>query len=106
VEVDTNRYSVPTDRAMSQMRVKLYPFEIKIYRPDEKEAVAVHPRCYGHQQDILEPLHYLPLLAQRPGALNHAKPIRRWRSSWPEAYEQPGLSHKKPMHYGIAFRTS
>lgn len=88
VEVDTNRYSVPTDRATSEMRVKLYPFEIKIYRPDEKEAVAVHPRCYGLKQDILEPLHYLPLLAQRPGALKHAKPIRQWRSNWPEAYEK------------------
>jgi transposase len=88
IVVETNRYSVPTDQAVSQMRVKLYPFEIKLYRPDEKEAVAVHPRCYGHQQDILEPLHYLPLLAQRPGAFNHAKPIRQWRSNWPAVYEQ------------------
>lgn len=88
VEVDTNRYSVPTDRATPEMRVKLYPFEIKIYRPDEPKAVAVHPRCYGLKQDILEPLHYLPLLVQRPGALNHAKPIRQWRSNWPQAYEK------------------
>jgi hypothetical protein len=27
VEVETNRYSVPTDRAMPNLRVKLYPFE-------------------------------------------------------------------------------
>jgi len=45
--IDTNRYSVPTDRATAQMRVKLYPFQIKIYRPDEPEAVAVHPRREG-----------------------------------------------------------
>ena len=103
VEVDTNRYSVPTDRATSQMWVKLYPFEIKIYRPDEKEAVAVHPRCYGHHQDILEPLHYLPLLAQRPGALNHAKPIRQWRSSWPAVYEQllAELERRQPDGAGV-----
>jgi hypothetical protein len=88
VEVETNRYSVPTDRATSQMRVKLYPFEIKIYRLDQSEVVAVHQRCYGLKQDILEPLHYLPLLVQRPGAINHAKPIRQWRSNWPQAYEQ------------------
>jgi hypothetical protein len=88
---------------MSEMRVKLYPFEIKIYRPDEPEAVAVHPRCYGHQQDILEPLHYLPLLAQRPGALNHAKPIRQWRSSWPEVYEQllSELQRRQPDGAGV-----
>jgi len=83
-----NGYSVPTGQATAQMRVKLYPFQIKIYHPDGPEAVAVHARCYGQQQDILEPLPYLPLLAQRPGALKHAKPIRQWRSSWPVVYEQ------------------
>ena len=88
VEVETNRYSVPADRAVPALRVKLYPFEVKIYRPDESEALAVHPRCYDQQQDILDPLHYLPLLAQRPGALNHAKPIRQWRVSWPADYER------------------
>jgi len=103
VEVDTNRYSVPTDRAAAQMRVKLYPFEIKIYRPDEKEAVAVHPRCYGRGQDILEPLHYLPLLAQRPGAFQYAKPIRQWRLSWPAVYEQllAELQRRQPDGAGV-----
>jgi transposase len=103
VEVETNRYSVPTDRATAQLRVKLYPFEIKIYRPDEPTAVAVHPRCYGQHQDILEPLHYLPLLARRPGALNHAKPIRQWRSSWPAVYEQllAELERRQPDGAGV-----
>ena len=103
IEVETNRYSVPTDRATAQLRVKLYPFEVKIYRPDEKKAVAVHPRCYGHQQDILAPLHYLPLLAQRPGALNHAKPIRQWRSNWPAVYEQllADMQRRQPDGAGV-----
>ena len=112
VEVDTNRYSVPTDRATAQLRVKLYPFEIKIYplqpnlsgRPEEKkEAVAVHPRCYGHHQDVLEPLHYLPLLEQRPGAFKHAKPVRQWRASWPAVYEQllAELQRRQPEGAGV-----
>jgi transposase len=103
IEVETNRYSVPTDRATSQMRVKLYPFEVKIYRSDESEAVAVHQRCYDLRQDILEPLHYLPLLVQRPGAFNHAKPIRQWRSSWPKAYEQllAELQRRHPEGAGV-----
>jgi len=88
VEVETNRYSVPTDRAAMTLRVKLYPFQVKIYRPDEPEAIAVHPRSYGQQQDILDPQHYLPLLAQRPGAFNYARPIRQWRANWPPIYEQ------------------
>ncbi len=103
VEVETNRYSVPTDRAAPQLRVKLYPFQVEIYRSDEKEAVAIHPRCYGRQQDILEPLHYLPLLAQRPGALAHAKPIRQWRASWPAVYEQllAELQRRQPDGPGV-----
>jgi hypothetical protein len=28
------------------------------------------------------------LLHQRPGAFEHALPIRRWRPSWPAVYEQ------------------
>jgi hypothetical protein len=27
-------------------------------------------------------------LEQRPGAFDHAKPIRRWREGWPPAYER------------------
>lgn len=103
VEVETNRYSVPTDRAVKTLRVKLYPFEIKIYRPDEAEAIAVHPRCYGQQQDILAPPHYLPLLAQRPGAFHYARPIRQWRANWPAVYEQllAELQQRQPGSGGI-----
>lgn len=103
VEVETNRYSVPTDRAVADLRVKLYPFEVKIYRLDEKEPLAAHPRCYGHQQDILEPLHYLPLLAQRPGAFQHAKPLRQWRDSWPAVYERllAELQQRQPDGTGV-----
>jgi transposase len=103
VEVETNRYSVPTDRAAAKLRVKLYPFEVKIYRLDEKEAIAVHPRCYGQQQDILDPLHYLPLLEQRPGAFQHAKPVRQWRASWPVVYERllAELQQRQPGGAGV-----
>ena len=103
VEVETNRYSVPTDRAAPTLRVKLYPFEVKIYRSDEPEPLAVHARCYGQQQDILEPVHYLPLLEQRPGAFNHAKPIRQWRATWPAVYERllTELQRRQPGSQGI-----
>ncbi len=103
VVVETNRYSVPTDRAAAQLRIKLYPFKVKIYRPDEKEALAVHPRCYGRQQDIVDPLHYLSLLEQRPGALNHAKPVRQWRANWPAVYERllAELQRRQPEGEGV-----
>ncbi len=88
VVVDTNRYSVPADKAQAKLVAKIYPFAVKIYRLDDKKPIAHHPRCYGHKQDVFDPLHYLPLLQQRPGAFAHAKPIRRWREQWPPIYEQ------------------
>ena len=86
VEYDTNRYSVPADDAYRNLVVKAYPFRIDILHLND--VIASHPRCYGRKQDILDPLHYLPLLEQRPGAFEHAKPIRRWRESWPPVYER------------------
>jgi transposase len=88
VTIDTNRYSVPADKAAKKLRAKLYAFHIEVFRPDDKEPIACHPRCYAQHQDILDPLHYLPLLEQRPGAFNYAKPIRHWRTEWPPVYEQ------------------
>lgn len=86
VVLDTNRYSVPADQAYRNLVIKAYPFRVDILHLNE--VIASHPRCYGREEDILDPLHYLPLLEQRPGAFEHAKPIRRWRKGWPAVYEQ------------------
>ena len=86
VVLDTNRYSVLVDKAYRHLVIKAYPFRVDILHMDE--VIASHPRCYGREQDIFDPLHYLPLLEQRPGAFEHAKPIRRWRKEWPPVYER------------------
>jgi hypothetical protein len=90
VEFETNRYSVPTDKAYRNLVIKAYPFHVDVLYLDD--VIASHSRCYDQAQDVLDPLHYLPLLAQRPGAFEHAKPIRRWRKGWPPVYERL-LSH-------------
>jgi transposase len=86
VEFETNRYSVPSDQAYRNLVLKAYPFRVNVLHL--KKTIASHPRCYGQKQDIFDPLHYLPLLEQRPGAFEHAKPIRRWRKEWPPVYER------------------
>lgn len=86
VVFETNRYSVPVERAHRNLVIKAYPFRIDILHLDE--VIASHPRCYGREREVLDPLHYLPLLEQRPGAFEHAKPIRRWREEWPPVYER------------------
>jgi len=86
VEFETNRYSVPADAGYRNLILKAYPFRVEILHMDK--VIATHPRCYEKHQDVIDPLHYLPLLEKRPGAFQHAKPIRRWRQKWPKAYER------------------
>ena len=86
VEFETNRYSVPAEKGYPNLVLKAYPFRVDILYG--RDVLASHARCYGHNQEIFDPLHYLPLLEQRPGAFEHAKPIRRWRKQWPPVYEQ------------------
>jgi hypothetical protein len=52
------------------------------------ELIATHARCYEQGQDIFDPLHYLALLEQRPGAFAYARPLKEWRKSWPTVYHQ------------------
>lgn len=101
VAFETNRYSVPTDRAYPNLLLKAYPLEVRILRG--AEVLAVHPRSYEQNTDVIDPLHYLPLLEQRPGAFEHAKPLRRWRKQWPPVYEQllEQLRRKWPKGRGI-----
>jgi len=86
VVFETNRYSVPVERARAHLVLKAYPFHIEILHQDS--IIARHPRCYDRETDVFDPLHYLPLLEQRPGAFDHAKPIRRWREHWPLCYKR------------------
>jgi transposase len=81
---ETNRYSVPVNQGGGQLTLRAYPFQVEIL--DREHLLATHPRCYGREQDLFDPLHYLPLLLERPGAFEHAKPIRRWRETWPPSY--------------------
>lgn len=85
VVFETNRYSVPVQLAQKQLVLKAYPFHIEI--ASGNQVIARHERNYGRQQDVLEPLHYLPLLVERPGAFEHAIPMRQWRAQWPPVYE-------------------
>jgi len=83
---ETNRYSVPASQGRATLTLRAFPFQIEIL--NQTEVIARHPRCYGRGQDIFDPLHYLPLLAQRPGAFEYAKPLRQWRATWSPVYEQ------------------
>ncbi len=98
---ETNRYSVPVNRARREVTVKAYPFRVEIW--DGYSLLATHPRCYEREQDLFDPLHYLPLLEQRPGAFDYAKPLKQWRKGWPACYHQvlAQLRDKWPEGRGV-----
>lgn len=101
VDLDTNRYSVPTEHGNDQLVLRAYPFRVDILL--DHEVIATHPRCFDHEQDILNPLHYLTLLEQRPGAFEHAKPLRYWRKHWPKEYDHllEELRTRSPNGHGV-----
>lgn len=101
VTYETNRYSVPVNRARREVTLRAYPFTIEIW--DGMQLLASHPRNYERNQDILDPLHYLPLLEQRPGAFDYAKPLKHWRKDWPICYHQmlATLRQKWPDGQGV-----
>lgn len=101
VVYETNRYSVPYEYRDRQLVLRAFPFRIEVLSLDD--IVAVHQRCFEREQDILDPLHYLPLLVQRPGAFEHAKPLRQWRQRWPESYDRllQRLQEARPEGQGV-----
>lgn len=101
VTYETNRYSVPTKYAGRALVLRAFAFRVEVLFMDQ--VIAEHPRCFRREQDVLDPLHYLALLEQRPGAFDHTKPIRRWRAQWSSAYETllEQLRQKWPEGRGV-----
>ena len=77
VRFDDNDYSVPIEYAHHQVIIKGYVDRVKICHLNK--LIAVHQRCWLKEQQIFEPLHYLPLLERKPGALDHARPLAGWK---------------------------
>jgi hypothetical protein len=102
VVFETNRYSVPVEKARKQLTLRAYPFRVEILH--QNQLIAAHQRSYQRQQDILNPLHYLPLVAERPGAFEHAAPLRQWRSAWPPVYEELLQRLRQQMSHRLAVR--
>ncbi len=76
VRFDTNSYSVPTRYAHRRMTVIGTVDEVRITFEDR--LVARHPRCWGREQPVFDPVHYLALLERKPGGFDFARPLAGW----------------------------
>jgi transposase len=76
VRYKTNDYSVPVAYGHREVWVRGYVDEVVIGCGGE--IVARHPRCYDREDMVFDPVHYLPLLEKKIGALDQAAPLAGW----------------------------
>jgi transposase len=76
VAFDSNRYSVPRLYAFQAVTVKGYVDRVVVVA--RGQMIASHPRCYGRQTLVLDPLHFLVALSRKPAALDCAPVYRDW----------------------------
>jgi hypothetical protein len=81
VRYKTNDYSVPTAFAHQDVIVKAYVTHIDVHCGGEH--IARHPRCWGREDFIYNPLHYLALIEQKAASLDQAAPLDKWLLSPP-----------------------
>lgn len=76
VRYRSNDYSVPTRYGFREVLVKGFVEEVVILTGATE--IARHRRCYGKAELVFDPLHYLALIEQKPGALDQAAPLQGW----------------------------
>ncbi len=77
VRFDTNSYSVPVKYAHRKITVIATVEEVRLAYEDR--LIACHQRCWGKEQYLFNPVHYLALLERKPGGFDHARPLENWR---------------------------
>ncbi|WP_168218901.1 IS21 family transposase [Limnoglobus roseus] len=76
VAFDGNRYSVPRRHAFQAVTVKGFIDRVEVVA--DHQVVAAHVRSYARHERVLNPLHFLVVLEQKPAALDHAPVYRDW----------------------------
>jgi len=76
VRFDGNYYSVPCEYASKHITLRI--FADRVVLAVDGRRVAEHERSFEKRRYILDPIHYLPLLNRKPGALRNGRPFLDW----------------------------
>ena len=76
VRFDNNRYSVAASAVGRAVEVRAYAERIELRQGGRR--VGEHRRCFGRDQTVFDPWHYVPVLARKPGALRNGAPFKDW----------------------------
>jgi transposase len=77
VRYRTNDYSVPVAYGHRDVWIRGYVDQVVIGCGGD--VIARHPRSYDREDMVFDPVHYLPLLERKTGALDQAAPLVGWR---------------------------
>jgi len=88
VRFDNNKYSVSSRAVGRPVEIQAGACPRAGRRPDpwaerivirqDGAIVGEHARCFGRDQTIYDPWHYVPVLARKPGALRNGAPFKDW----------------------------
>jgi len=76
VRFDNNRYSVSAHAVGRPVEIRAYAQRIELRQAGLP--VGDHPRCFGRDQTVFDPWHYVPVLARKPGTLRNGAPFKDW----------------------------
>ncbi|WP_176559567.1 IS21 family transposase [Rubellimicrobium roseum] len=76
VRYRTNDYSVPVAYGHRDVSIRGYVDQVVI--GSGGEVIARHPRSYDREDMVFNPVHYLPLIEKKTGALDQAAPLVDW----------------------------
>jgi hypothetical protein len=76
VRYRTNDYSVPVAYGHRDVWIRGYVDAVMIGCGGQ--VIARHPRCYGREDMVFDPVHYLPLIERKINALDQAAPLAEW----------------------------
>ena len=64
------------DRHRRPVEIRAYAERVEFWQ--EGKVVGKHARAFGRDKAIYDPLHYIPVLARKPGALRNGAPFKDW----------------------------
>src|SRR5437764_950130 len=76
VRFENNRYSVAAGAVGRPVEIRAYAERIELRQAGH--IVGEHRRCFGRDQTMFDPWHYVPVLAGRPGGLRTGAPFKNW----------------------------
>jgi hypothetical protein len=76
VRFDNNRYSVDAKAVGRPVEIRAYAERVEFWQ--DGQVVGQHTRVLGRNKAVYDPLHYIPILARKPGALRNGAPFKEW----------------------------